>query len=45
MKINCYIGKKTERDHAIYARFEDGFKAVAHGAQSIVYVINESRRF
>ena len=35
---------RTERDHARYARFEDGFKAVAHGAQSIVYAIDESHR-
>lgn len=26
---------KTERDHAIYARFDDAFKATTHGAQSI----------
>ncbi len=36
---------KTERDRAIYARFGDGFRTVAHGAQSIVYAINESRRY
>lgn len=30
---------RTERDHARYARFEDGFKTVAHGAQSIVGAI------
>lgn len=36
---------RTERDHARYARFEDAFKAVTHGAQSIVYAIDESRRF
>ena len=34
---------RTERDHARNARFEGGFKAVAHGAQSIVYAIDESR--
>ena len=36
---------KTERDHARYARFDDVFKAVTHGAQSIVYAIDESRRY
>ena len=36
---------KTERDHARYARFDDAFKAVIHGAQSIVYAIDESRRY
>ena len=36
---------KTERDHARYARFEDGVKILTHGAQSIVYAIDESRRF
>lgn len=36
---------KTERDHARYARFDDAFKAVTHGAQSIVYAIDESRRY
>lgn len=36
---------RTERDHARHARFEDAFKAVTHGAQSIVYAIDESRRF
>ncbi len=35
----------TERDHARHARFEDAFKAVTHGAQSIVYAIYESRRY
>ncbi|MBR1929392.1 MAG: hypothetical protein IJ834_06670 [Paludibacteraceae bacterium] len=36
---------KTERDHAIYARFDDAFKVVTHGAQSIVYAIDESHRY
>ena len=36
---------RTERDHARYARFEDAFKVVTHGAQCIVYAIDESRRF
>jgi hypothetical protein len=36
---------KTERDHAIYARSEDGLKTVKHGVQSIVYAIDESRRY
>ena len=36
---------RTEREHARYARFEDGFKVVTHGAQSIVYAIDESRRY
>lgn len=36
---------RTERDHARYATFEDAFKAVTHGAQSIVYAIDESRCF
>ena len=36
---------RTEIDHARYARFEDGFKAATHGAQSIVYAIDESRRY
>lgn len=35
---------RTERDHAIYARFDDAFKAVTHGAQSIVYAIDEIHR-
>ena len=34
---------KTERDHARHARFEDAFKAVTHGAQSIVYATDEIR--
>ena len=34
---------RTERDHARYARFEDAFKVVTHGAQSLVYAIDESR--
>ena len=34
---------RTERDHARYARFEDGFKAATHGAQSIVYATDEIR--
>lgn len=36
---------RTERDHARYARFEDAFKVVTHGAQSIVYAIDKSLRF
>ena len=36
---------RTERDHARHARFEDGFKAVTHGAQSIVYAIDEIRYY
>ena len=35
---------KTERDHARYARFEDGFRTVAHGAQSVVGTIDEIHR-
>ena len=36
---------RTERDHARHARFEDAFKAATHGAQSIVYAIDECRRY
>ena len=36
---------REERDHAQHARNKDGFKLVTHGVQSIVYSINESRRF
>ena len=36
---------RTERDHARYARFEDAFKAVTHGAQSIVYATDEIRHY
>ena len=36
---------RTERDHAISARFEDGFKAATHGAQSIVYAIDEFHHY
>lgn len=34
---------RTERDHARYARFNDAFKTVTHGAQSIVYATDEIR--
>lgn len=36
---------RTERDHARHARFDDAFKAVTHGAQSIVYAIDEIRHY
>lgn len=36
---------KTERDHARYARFGDGFKAVAHGVQSIIGGVGEICRY
>ena len=36
---------RTERDHARNARFEDGFKAVIHGAQSIVGAAGELSQY
>ena len=34
---------KTERGHAIYARFEDAFQVVTHGVESIVGAAGELR--
>ncbi len=36
---------RTERDHARYARFDDAFQVVTHGAQSIIGVIDEVGRY
>ena len=36
---------RTERDHARHAGIEDAFKAVTHGAQGIVYAMDEFRHY